>query len=145
MDNASKNASDMIGTLQMQYNRGRQAAITNELVDIITGAFRLLLFVSFYLAILLFSPSRSLPLFSPLLPCFLLPPFAPTLFPLSPSPSMSCMCPSNAHPFQQVPVLFKPRAYVRNKRPVDTTIVATITSCMPLSCQRFIDLTRLLA
>lgn len=38
MDNASKNASDMIGSLQMQYNRGRQAAITNELVDIITGA-----------------------------------------------------------------------------------------------------------
>ncbi|KDR76979.1 hypothetical protein GALMADRAFT_225130 [Galerina marginata CBS 339.88] len=38
MDNASKNAGDMIGTLQMQYNRGRQAAITNELVDIITGA-----------------------------------------------------------------------------------------------------------
>jgi len=38
MDNASKNAGDMISTLQMQYNRGRQAAITNELVDIITGA-----------------------------------------------------------------------------------------------------------
>ncbi|KIY68999.1 ATP synthase F1 gamma [Cylindrobasidium torrendii FP15055 ss-10] len=38
MDNASKNASDMITALQMQYNRGRQAAITNELVDIITGA-----------------------------------------------------------------------------------------------------------
>ncbi|KAF5365278.1 hypothetical protein D9758_005353 [Tetrapyrgos nigripes] len=38
MDNASKNANDMIGTLTMQYNRGRQAAITNELVDIITGA-----------------------------------------------------------------------------------------------------------
>ena len=38
MDNASKNAGDMIGTLQMQYNRGRQAAITNELVDIITGS-----------------------------------------------------------------------------------------------------------
>ncbi|KAA1474536.1 ATP synthase F1 gamma [Dentipellis sp. KUC8613] len=38
MDNASKNASDMISSLQMQYNRGRQAAITNELVDIITGA-----------------------------------------------------------------------------------------------------------
>jgi hypothetical protein len=37
MDNASKNAKDMIGSLQMQYNRGRQAAITNELVDIITG------------------------------------------------------------------------------------------------------------
>lgn len=38
MDNASKNATDMISSLQMQYNRGRQAAITNELVDIITGA-----------------------------------------------------------------------------------------------------------
>ena len=39
MDNASKNATDMIQRLQMQYNRGRQAAITNELVDIITGKF----------------------------------------------------------------------------------------------------------
>jgi F-type H+-transporting ATPase subunit gamma len=38
MDNASKNAKDMISSLQMKYNRGRQAAITNELVDIITGA-----------------------------------------------------------------------------------------------------------
>ncbi len=38
MDNASKNAGDMIGNLQLKYNRGRQAAITNELVDIITGA-----------------------------------------------------------------------------------------------------------
>ncbi|PPQ92014.1 hypothetical protein CVT25_004871 [Psilocybe cyanescens] len=38
MENASKNAGEMIGSLQMQYNRGRQAAITNELVDIITGA-----------------------------------------------------------------------------------------------------------
>ena len=37
MDNASGNAADMIGKLQMQFNRGRQAAITNELVDIITG------------------------------------------------------------------------------------------------------------
>jgi hypothetical protein len=39
MDNASKNARDMIDRLTMQYNRGRQAAITNELVDIITGTF----------------------------------------------------------------------------------------------------------
>ncbi|QRW13372.1 F-type H+-transporting ATPase subunit gamma [Ceratobasidium sp. AG-Ba] len=38
MDNASKNAGDMIGRLTMQFNRGRQANITNELVDIITGA-----------------------------------------------------------------------------------------------------------
>jgi len=38
MDNASKNAGDMISSLQMKYNRGRQASITNELVDIITGA-----------------------------------------------------------------------------------------------------------
>lgn len=42
MDNASKNASDMINKLQMQYNRGRQASITNELVDIITGAYLLI-------------------------------------------------------------------------------------------------------
>ena len=39
MDNASKNAGDMINNLQLKYNRGRQAAITNELVDIITGAY----------------------------------------------------------------------------------------------------------
>ena len=32
----AQNANDMIGTLQMQYNRGRQAVITNELIDIIT-------------------------------------------------------------------------------------------------------------
>ena len=38
MDNASKNAGDRIGSLTLQYNRGRRAAITNELVDIITGA-----------------------------------------------------------------------------------------------------------
>lgn len=42
MDNAQKNASDMISSLQMKYNRGRQAAITNELVDIITGSFRII-------------------------------------------------------------------------------------------------------
>lgn len=39
MDNASENAKEMIGSLPMKYNRGRQAAITNELVDIITGKF----------------------------------------------------------------------------------------------------------
>lgn len=38
MDNASKNAGDMITDLNLLYNRGRQAAITNELIDIITGA-----------------------------------------------------------------------------------------------------------
>jgi len=38
MDNATKNANDMIASLQLKYNRGRQAAITNDLVDIITGA-----------------------------------------------------------------------------------------------------------
>jgi F-type H+-transporting ATPase subunit gamma len=48
MDNASKNAQDMIGSLQMKYNRGRQAAITNELVDIITGASPPVSFVSVY-------------------------------------------------------------------------------------------------
>jgi len=38
MDNASKNAGDMIGRFQILYNRQRQAAITGELVEIITGA-----------------------------------------------------------------------------------------------------------
>lgn len=38
MDNASKNANDMIGRYSILYNRTRQAVITNELVDIITGA-----------------------------------------------------------------------------------------------------------
>lgn len=38
MDNASKNAGDMIDSYSILYNRTRQAVITNELVDIITGA-----------------------------------------------------------------------------------------------------------
>lgn len=38
MDNASKNAGDMINNYSILYNRTRQAVITNELVDIITGA-----------------------------------------------------------------------------------------------------------
>jgi len=38
MDNASKNAGDMISRFQILYNRTRQAVITGELVEIITGA-----------------------------------------------------------------------------------------------------------
>ncbi|AMD22023.1 HGL317Wp [Eremothecium sinecaudum] len=38
MDNASKNAGEMINKNSILYNRTRQAVITNELVDIITGA-----------------------------------------------------------------------------------------------------------
>lgn len=38
MENATKNANEVIGKLNTFYNRTRQAAITNELVDIITGA-----------------------------------------------------------------------------------------------------------
>ena len=38
MDNATKNADEMIGKLTLQYNRARQAAITNELIEIISGA-----------------------------------------------------------------------------------------------------------
>ena len=38
----------MIASLQLKYNRGRQAAITNELVDIITGAFLTLFYVLAY-------------------------------------------------------------------------------------------------
>ncbi len=38
MDSASKNANEMIGKLTLQYNRARQAAITTELMEIISGA-----------------------------------------------------------------------------------------------------------
>ena len=38
MDNATRNAGDMIGRLTLQYNRSRQAFITKELIEIISGA-----------------------------------------------------------------------------------------------------------
>lgn len=38
MDNATRNAGDMINRLTLQYNRARQAAITKELIEIISGA-----------------------------------------------------------------------------------------------------------
>lgn len=38
MDNATRNAGDMIKKLTLQYNRTRQAAITKELIEIISGA-----------------------------------------------------------------------------------------------------------
>ena len=38
MDNATRNAGDMIDNLTIQYNRSRQAVITNELIEIISGA-----------------------------------------------------------------------------------------------------------
>ena len=38
MDNATRNAGDMIASLTLQYNRSRQAQITKELLEIISGA-----------------------------------------------------------------------------------------------------------
>jgi F-type H+-transporting ATPase subunit gamma len=38
MDNATRNAGEMIGRLTLNYNRTRQAAITKELIEIISGA-----------------------------------------------------------------------------------------------------------
>jgi F-type H+-transporting ATPase subunit gamma len=38
MDNATRNAGDMINSLSMRYNRQRQAQITKELIEIISGA-----------------------------------------------------------------------------------------------------------
>jgi F-type H+-transporting ATPase subunit gamma len=38
MDNATRNAGEMIDRLNMNYNRTRQAAITKELIEIISGA-----------------------------------------------------------------------------------------------------------
>ena len=38
MDNATRNAGDMINRRTMNYNRTRQAVITKELIEIISGA-----------------------------------------------------------------------------------------------------------
>ena len=38
MENASKNAGEMIQKLSIQYNRARQTRITTDLIEIISGA-----------------------------------------------------------------------------------------------------------
>ena len=38
MESATKNAEEMIGMLTLQYNRARQAAVTKELMEIVSGA-----------------------------------------------------------------------------------------------------------
>ena len=38
MDNATRNAGDLVDKLSIEYNRSRQAAITKELIEIISGA-----------------------------------------------------------------------------------------------------------
>ena len=38
MDSATRNAGDMIDKLTLNYNRSRQAQITKELIEIISGA-----------------------------------------------------------------------------------------------------------
>jgi F-type H+-transporting ATPase subunit gamma len=38
MDSATRNAGDVIDRLTLQYNRSRQAMITKELIEIISGA-----------------------------------------------------------------------------------------------------------
>lgn len=38
MDNASENASELIDSLSLQYNKARQAAITKELLEVVSGA-----------------------------------------------------------------------------------------------------------
>lgn len=38
MESATKNASEMISSLTLQYNRARQAAITSEIIEIVSGA-----------------------------------------------------------------------------------------------------------
>jgi F-type H+-transporting ATPase subunit gamma len=38
MDNATRNAGDMLNKLTIKYNRSRQAQITKELIEIISGA-----------------------------------------------------------------------------------------------------------
>ena len=38
MENATSNAEDMISRLNLSFNKARQAAITNELIEIVGGA-----------------------------------------------------------------------------------------------------------
>ena len=38
MDNATRNAGDLVAKLTINYNRSRQASITKELIEIISGA-----------------------------------------------------------------------------------------------------------
>ena len=38
MDNATRNAGDLVDRFTVNYNRSRQAAITKELIEIISGA-----------------------------------------------------------------------------------------------------------
>jgi F-type H+-transporting ATPase subunit gamma len=38
MENATENASELISTLELQYNKARQAAITKELLEVVSGA-----------------------------------------------------------------------------------------------------------
>jgi len=38
MENATNNAGDMIDSLRLRYNRTRQAVITTELIEIISGS-----------------------------------------------------------------------------------------------------------
>jgi len=38
MDSATRNAGDMIEKLTLNYNRARQAAITKELIEVVSGA-----------------------------------------------------------------------------------------------------------
>ena len=38
MDNATRNAGELIDTLRLNYNRSRQAQITKELIEVISGA-----------------------------------------------------------------------------------------------------------
>ena len=42
MDNATENANDLIDSLQLQYNKARQAGITKELLEVVSGAEALL-------------------------------------------------------------------------------------------------------
>jgi F0F1-type ATP synthase, gamma subunit len=38
MENATDNAREMLGDLSLYYNRARQAAITNELIEVVSGS-----------------------------------------------------------------------------------------------------------
>lgn len=64
MENATKNAGEMITKLSMVYNRGRQAVITNELSKLKSLDQPVLFYCFLLISLPLFSLSLSLPYYS---------------------------------------------------------------------------------
>lgn len=62
MDNASKNAKDIYAKLELNYNKARQAKVTTELCEIISGAnsvwrnFKVDYIIDYFIKLILWKP-----------------------------------------------------------------------------------------